>query len=509
MNGGDTVVVEIDIHNFFDEISLERLQQLLSGIITDNKILQLIKNYLYCRIEYDGQIVLKKKGLVQGNAISTVLSNLYLNQLDYVMERKGYHWIRFSDNIYVFTDDKQKGISVYNWLSATLTNDYGLPVNTNKSGVYDAITRRILGYEFYVKGKNIEVRKYKYQPMSSYKNWHESALQKVNQDYHLLNNGILNKKDYSLLFENEEKKCYLPVEVTDQINIYGDVTIATSALHYLSSKNIKVSIMDKYGNLEGCYLPDGYTGNAVTMLEQCRLQQNEEEHLALARSMETAGLHNIRANMRYYNKKHADSALEEAVRYVTECMKQIEQSSEVAKLLLIEARARQKYYHTFNAILQDNDFEFSERSRRPPMDPLNAMISFGNTLLYNKFLQFIWQTSLDPRIGVIHATNSRAHTLNLDFADIFKPIIVDRIIFSLVNLKQIRADEHFKKSENGGIYLSGDGKKMFIEKFEQKLADTLVVNGEKLTYQQLIRNEVYSYQRYVLKGEKYKPYKYY
>jgi CRISPR-associated endonuclease Cas1 subtype I-B len=425
------------------------------------------------------------------------------------MEEQGFNWIRFADNIYVFTDSDSVANNIFNDITAKLTQEYLLPINEKKSGVYEAVARRILGYEFYKKGKSIEVRKHSYKPLSSYNNWHESALQRVNQDYHIISGGTLNKKDYSLLFENEDKKYYLPSEVIDQISIYSDVTISPQALSYISAKNIRIAFVDKYGNLQGHYVPEGHVGSAVTLLKQCTLYLDEKEHLRMAKLMEIASLHNIRANLRYYNKKKSNKIIEGAVTYISQCINEINESTTNDGLLLTEARARQTYYRTFNSILSNTDFGFSARSRRPPLDPLNAMISFGNTLLYNKFLQIIWKTSLDPRFGVIHAANNRAHSLNLDFADIFKPILVDRIIFSLVNMKQLQIDADFETRKDGAVYLSKSGKKQFIEHFNQKLADTLVIRGSRMTYQQLIRNEVYSYQRYVTDGEKYKPYKYY
>lgn len=115
---------------------------------------------------------------------------------------------------------------------------------------------------------------------------------------------------------------------------------------------------------------------------------------------------------------------------------EINECRDVDGLMLIEARCRQQYYQSFNTILNSTDFQFTKRSRRPPKDPINALISFGNTILYNRFQQIIWKTALDSRIGVLHAANRRHYSLNLDFADVFKPIIVDKLVFSLINKGQ-------------------------------------------------------------------------
>ena len=136
------------------------------------------------------------------------------------------------------------------------------------------------------------------------------------------------------------------------------------------------------------------------------------------------------------------------------------------------------------------------------------MISFGNPLLYNLILQIIWRGNLDPRVGIVHATNRRSHSLNLDFADIFKPIIVDRVIFTLINCHQIKK-EHFEQHEQG-VYLTNEGKKIFILVFEHKLQQKLVQKGnDSCIYRQLLEREVKAYHKYVTNGEKYKPYKYY
>lgn len=190
-------------------------------------------------------------------------------------------------------------------------------------------------------------------------------------------------------------------------------------------------------------------------------------------------------------------------------MNAINEGKSIDALMLIEAKTRQLYYSAFNKILTGDEFVFIKRTKRPPEDEINAMISFGNTLLYNRFLHIIWKTPLDPRIGVIHATNRRNHSLNLDFADIFKPIITDRVIFSLVNFKQIKVEKHFVKNSDGSVYLNDSGKRIFLEKFQEKMSSKIVIKNESLTYHQLMVNEVRNFTKYVLNNQKYKPYKYY
>jgi CRISPR-associated endonuclease Cas1 subtype I-B len=334
------------------------------------------------------------------------------------------------------------------------------------------------------------------------------VVQKVNREYHILQDGILNKKDYALLFENEREKHHIPVEIVDQLNLYGDVMITSNVLRTLGEKKIKLAIFNSYGELMGTYLPEKNTCVASLALRQCKIYVNEEERLEVAKQMEIAGLHNMRANMRYYNKKSCVN-LAESIGALSKLIVDINECRNGGRLLLIEARARQMYYEAFNFILQSEDFQFVRRTKRPPRDELNALISFGNTLMYNKFLQIIWKTSLDPRIGIVHATTRRSHSLNLDFADIFKPIISDRVIFSLINGGKLQTDMHFHKDEYGGVLMNQDGKRIFLEEFDRKLNTKIVVKGESVTYYQLMRKEVVNFQKMLEMGKKYKPYKYY
>lgn len=115
---------------------------------------------------------------------------------------------------------------------------------------------------------------------------------------------------------------------------------------------------------------------------------------------------------------------------------------------------------------------------------------------------------MDIRIGFVHAANSRSESLNLDIAEIFKPIIVDRTIFTVIHNLQINNRDHFEKEDNGGIYLNNAGKRIFIRELEYKLSSKISIDGQKLTYDKLMKAEVYKIVKFVQDNEKYKPFKY-
>ena len=506
VEGGMRHVVEIDLKNYFDTIPLDKLLLEIEKYITDEAVLYLIKLYLFCDTSFEGKISRKTQGIIQGNAISPVFSNLYLNEFDKEMNARGLSWIRYADNIYVYTDSYERALSLYGELTDLLERK-GLIANKEKSGVFDVSTRSILGYDILIRNNRVDVRKHIYKSVDQYSNWHNSNLEFINGRYHITSDGIINRKDYGLLFENEKKKHFIPVEVSDQLNIYGNVTLASSVLQILGNREIKVAFFDKYGRLIGTFLPEKTKRSAEIILVQSKNYMDEVVRIDTARRMEIAGLHNIRANLRYYEKKQKGN-YKDRINAISEYIGEINRASSVNDMMLIEAKARQLYYASFNDILANPDFQYEKRTKRPPKDAINACISFGNTLLYNTFLTIMWKKGLDPRFGVVHATNRRSQSLNLDFADIFKPIIVDRIIFAMINKKMLTLLTDFETS-NMGVYLSKEGKNIFLQMYEEKLKSKITFKGKEISYYQLLESDVQNYKNFLLKNESYKPYKYY
>jgi CRISPR-associated protein Cas1 len=136
------------------------------------------------------------------------------------------------------------------------------------------------------------------------------------------------------------------------------------------------------------------------------------------------------------------------------------------------------------------------------MNEVNAMISFGNVVLYNYLATNIYRSPLDIRTGFLHATNNRKESLNLDLAEIFKPLIVDRVVFSLINLRSINLT-HFYTTDNGEVYLNENGKRIFLRAFYEKLNTVVTVKDTRQSYRRIIKNEIYQLSLHFKNGEKY------
>ena len=252
---GMRYVAEIDLKSYFDMIPLNELILEIKKYISDEAILHLVKQYLFCNILFEGKITRKTKGIIQGNSISPILSNLYLHGFDQKMEQQNLCWIRYADNIYVYTDSYEKAVYGFNELTRDL-EERKLTVNQKKSGVFELDGRTVLGYDILLRNGKADVRRHVYKSINQYSRWYSSKMQFINGRYHIVSDGIINRQDFTLLFENEQKKHFIPVEVTDQINFYGNVTLTSGVLQTFSSFGIKASFFDRYGHLVGTFLPE-------------------------------------------------------------------------------------------------------------------------------------------------------------------------------------------------------------------------------------------------------------
>lgn len=246
-------------------------------------------------------------------------------------------------------------------------------------------------------------------------------------------------------------------------------------------------MFNKYGNLIGNFVAASHYLTSEMFLKQVRIYNDDSKRLEIAKNIICAAIHNMRSNLRYYNKIRHSEKLTELITKMSDNISLAKATNNINEMMMVEARNRQQYYQSFNEIVQSEDFTFRIRTKRPPKDEINAMISFGNVCLYRRIATEIYKHQIDIRIGFLHSTNRRAESLNLDIAELFKPIIVDRTIFTLINKGMISKNGDFEETDNEGVYLSKSGKRVFLQEYQNKLYQKLTYNEQQMTYDTLIR----------------------
>lgn len=321
---------------------------------------------------------------------------------------------------------------------------------------------------------------------------------------YIFSDGEIKRKENTLYFETDEGKKYIPVENTSEIFIFGEVTLNKRLLEFLTQSEIIMHFFNYYGYYIGSFYPREHLNSGYMILKQAEHYLDHKKRVTLAQKFVYGAYENIKKVLTYYTLR--GKALSEVIEKIEKISTSIEFCTDTDELMAVEGNIREQYYHAFDIILDNEHFVFEGRTKRPPKNRLNALISFANSLIYTVCLSEIYHTHLDPRIGFLHATNFRRFSLNLDVAEVFKPVIADRVIFSLVNKGMIKK-EHFEQKLDG-IVLNDKGKQIFIREMEERLQSTIQHKklGRHVSYRQLIRLELYKIQKHLMGEEEYKPF---
>jgi CRISPR-associated protein Cas1 len=321
---------------------------------------------------------------------------------------------------------------------------------------------------------------------------------------YLMKSGTLARRNHTLHFTTAEGARAIPVKTTAEIHAFGEITCNKRVLEFLSAHGIPLHFYTYHGHYAGSYVPEESSGAGAVTLQQAKHCLEPAKRLILARTFVVGAVTNMQRVLQYYQRRGKD--LGDAIALLAYTTEQTGTAHTVEVLQALEGRARQTYYQAWNRVLARPELIFATRSRRPPRDPLNALVSFGNTLLYVATLSQIFQTRLDPRLSFLHTPSDRRYSLHLDVSEVFKPIIVDRTIFSLINRRILQVG-HFAMTE-GGVFLNEEGRRLFLEAFEDHMRKTVRTArlGHRLSYRSLIRAELRKIERHVLDEEPYHPY---
>ncbi|GFN35038.1 type I-B CRISPR-associated endonuclease Cas1b [Tepidimicrobium xylanilyticum] len=326
----------------------------------------------------------------------------------------------------------------------------------------------------------------------------------MKKNIYIFTDGSLRRKDNTVAFESELGRKILPIEDISEIFIFGQVDLNKAFLDYMSQKEIILHFFNYYGYYTGSFYPREHLNSGYMILKQTEHYLDERKRLDIALRIVEGASKNILSIIKYYMARGKElDQINDRINILIDRLKECKTTNEI---MAIEGNIRETYYEAFDIVIDNKDFRFVQRTKRPPKNHLNALISFGNSMLYTLVLSEIYKTHLDPRIGFLHTTNFRRFTLNLDIAEIFKPIIVDRIIFTLLNKKIIQKDDFEKDLD--GIMLKENAKKRFVEEFDKRLTTTIMHRklGRHVSYRRLIRMELYKLEKHLIGEEEYLPF---
>lgn len=334
----------------------------------------------------------------------------------------------------------------------------------------------------------------------------------MKKSYYLFNPGRLSRKDNTLFFSATDEQGlpgqakYLPIEGIENLYIFGAVDANSALYNFLGKSGVSVHFFDYYEHYTGSFYPKEYLLAGKLQIEQTKAYLQHSKRLTIARAFVEGAAFNLLKNLRYYHNRGKD--LTAPITAIEQYILRLPAAGGVDELMGLEGNCRQIYYDTFALIIAGAEFEFAERVKHPPANEVNALISFGNSLCYTVALDAIYHTQLNPTISFLHEPGVRRFSLALDLAEIFKPILVDRTIFAVLNRKMLKPDD-FDFTLNGCL-LKESGRKVFLRAFEERLRETIKhrILNRSVSYKHLVRLECYKLTKYLLGVEdSYKPFK--
>ena len=324
------------------------------------------------------------------------------------------------------------------------------------------------------------------------------------QTRYIFSMGELKRKDNSIVFKNEKGNVYLPIEDTKELYCMNEVSLNTKFLDFISKAGIVVHFFNYHGGYSGSFYPkEKYISGNLTIKQSYAYVENR---LLIAKAIVLGIAQNVREVL-YHYYRHGKKELKELLDWLKNDVEEfLSKDLEISQVLFIEGQIWSRFYDSFKHFLPQ-DFILNKRVKRPPDNPINALISFGNTLLYTKTISAIYRTHLNQSISFLHSPREGRFSLSLDLCEVFKPIVVYRTIFDCVNNKKLQVTKHFDKSLNYAL-LNESGKKIFIENFENRINETFLHPKlkRKTTYKSAIRYDAYKLIKYLLEDKIFKPF---
>jgi CRISPR-associated protein Cas1 len=283
---------------------------------------------------------------------------------------------------------------------------------------------------------------------------------------------------------DRENSKHFPVHLFESVVCFGRVSATAPLMGFCARRGVHISFFSEHGRFLARV--DGpVRGNVLLRRQQYRLADDEKAVSHIARSVLIGKIANSRAVlMRAAREGGRENAeLISAVKYLGGTVQDLEKTSSLDALRGKEGDAARCYFDVFNHLVltQKEHFRFTDRNRRPPMDRINALLSFVYSLLAHDVTSALEGVGLDPAVGYLHRDRPGRPSLALDLMEEFRSWLADRVVLSLINLQKIRP-EGFAQSESGAVTMDEATRKSVIAAWQERKQDELThpYIGEKM-----------------------------
>jgi CRISP-associated protein Cas1 len=299
----------------------------------------------------------------------------------------------------------------------------------------------------------------------------------------------------------------VPIREVEQILVFGNVQITTAALSSCLEAQVPILFLSQTGQYKG-HVWSAEQGSFAAELAQFSRFPDPALQLEMARAIVLGKLSNSRQLLLRLNRKRNLELVAAAIAGIERDLRSAVHPETVDALRGYEGVAAARYFPAFGQLLLDPAWNFAQRTRRPPTDPINAMLSFGYTLLFNNVLSLLLAEGLNPYLGNLHRSDRKEPHLAFDLMEEFRSPIVDTLVLSVANRQMIKPADFTAPASNGGVYLTDLARRCFLAQFEQRISTETAHPdaADPVSYRRAIQLQIRRYKNSVLRSLPYQPF---
>ncbi|MEO0827713.1 MAG: CRISPR-associated endonuclease Cas1 [Cyanobacteria bacterium J06642_9] len=509
-------VVKADIQQFFDRLSWPLLLHQLDQLDLSAAWVQWIEQQLKAGIVLNGQFCRLSQGVLQGSILSGALANLYLNDFDRRCLEADIALVRYGDDCVAVCQsylEATRSLSLMqDWVEALCLSLH--PEKTQIIPPGEAFV--FLGHRFHngdveapqrqkAEGKGQKKAPLQFGPpkacsivktpkqiaaQSSDEYWREgmTTLYVTDQGAYLRV-----KHQQFQVFLASDLRCSVPASRINHVVLFGCCNVSHGAVRLALQRRIPLLYLSNKGRYFGRLQTTGQA-RLDYLIQQVHKAQDPEFVRTQASSIIVGKLHNSRILLLRLNRRRKTEKATQAIATLADLIQTVPAAESVESMLGYEGTGANLYFQAYASLLKGK-FEFEKRTRRPPTDPVNSLLSLGYTLLSQNVHAMVEGVGLHTHFGNLHTPQNNRPSLVCDLVEEFRAIAVDSLVAYLINSKIFNPEDFTPADERGGVYLHADAMKRFLKHWEEKLQQSVTHphTGYKVSYRRCLELQVWEY----------------